>query len=493
MKIVRILLAILLLAGVFVAGYGYGRWYGPLKAGAPARNAGEQRYHCPMHPTYISDKPGDCPICGMRLVPLRSGEDRAAAAEPGRKILYYRDPHDHAYTSENPGLNPETGNDLEPVYEGSPESMPPGTVRISAEKQQLIGVRYGTAELTAGVRTVRAVGKVAFDETRISRVHSRTEGWVDRLFVDFTGKLVQKGQPLLTLYSPELLASQQELLLAARAKEVMLTSPLRSAADHSVNLLDAARRRLEQWELSDAQIEQVIETRKPIRNVTLHAPAGGYVLERKVFANQKIGPEMELYTIADLSRVWIMADVFEFEAPLIRHGQPARVSLSYAGGRSFPAHVDYIQPQVDPTTRTLQVRLEVNNPALALKPDMYVDVDFRIALPQNLTVPAEAVLDSGERKTVFVDRGNGFLEPRRVETGGSSGDRIIILSGLQAGERVVTSGNFLIDSESQLKAAAEGMTVGGAAHDHGATSPFAPVPPPAPAQAAPGGGAHQHD
>jgi RND family efflux transporter MFP subunit len=180
-------------------------------------------------------------------------------------------------------------------------------------------------------------------------------------------------------------------------------------------------------------------------------------MERKAFPKQRITPDTELYVIVDLSKVWIMADVFQNEAPMIREGLPARVALSYGGGQAFSARVGYIQPQVDPMTRTLKVRLEADNPVLALKPDMFVDVDFQVAMPRRLVVPAEAVLDTGLTKTVFVDRGNGYLEPRQVETGEQIGDRVEITKGLKAGERIVTSGNFLIDSESQLKSAAGGM------------------------------------
>ncbi len=409
-----------------------------------------------MHPAYKSDKPGIAPDCGMKLEPVYADEGPAPAVPKG-KILYYRDPKDPSYKSDKPGLNPETGSELEPVHEGHPSTFAPGTVQISPEKQQLIGVQYGVAEVTGGARTLRALGKVTYDETRISHVHTRVEGWIERVFVDFTGQLVRQGQPLLTIYSPELLASQRELLLAAKARETMKKSPLASAIDQSEALFQAARRRLEHWDLSADQIEQVLKTGEPIRTVTLYAPTGGYVLERKAFAHQKVTPESDLYTVADLSRVWIMADVFESEAAMVRPGQPARVTLSYYPGRSFSAPVTYVQPQVDPMSRTLKVRLEADNPGGILKPDMYVDVDFRLALPSRLTVPAEAVLDAGERKTVFVDRGNGYFEPRQVETGDRLDGRVVILKGLAAGERVVTSGNFLIDSESQLKAAAAGM------------------------------------
>jgi RND family efflux transporter MFP subunit len=274
--------------------------------------------------------------------------------------------------------------------------------------------------------------------------------------VNFIGELVEKGRPLLTVYSPEMLASQRELLLAGKARTVMAGSPFPAAIDQSESLVRAARRRLELWDLSDAQIEQVLRTGEPIKNITVYSPIAGYVTDRKVFPNQKIMPDTDLYTVADLSRVWIMADVFEYEAANIHMGQAVRVTLSYAPGKAIQARVNYIQPQVDPMTRTLKVRLDADNPRMLLKPEMYVDAEFHVELPRRLTVPVDAVLDAGERKTVFVDRGNGYLEPRQVETGEHEGGRVAILKGLQPGERIVVSGNFLIDSESQMRAAAAG-------------------------------------
>ncbi|MCL4401288.1 MAG: efflux RND transporter periplasmic adaptor subunit [Acidobacteria bacterium] len=393
-----------------------------------------------------------------------------ARAKAARKILYYVDPMHPAYKSDKPGIAPDCGMKLEPVYadqapadeletvHADDAAAFPGAVRISTEKQQLIGVRYGKVEVAGGTRVIRAEGKVAYDETRIAHIHTKVDGWIDKVFVDFTGQLVKKGQPLLTIYSPEMLASQNELLLASKARDIMKGNPLESALDSSESLLRAARRRLQLWDISDAQIDEVLKTGQPIKNITLYSTISGYVTGRKAFANQKVTPELDLYTIADLGRAWIIADVFENEAASVHVGQQARVSLSYDSGKSFTATVSYIQPEVDPVTRTLKVRLNVDNPGYVLKPDMYVNVEFRDSVPPSLTAPAEAVLDGGERKTVFVARGNGFFEPRRVETGETNGGRITILKGLKAGETIVTSGNFLIDSESQLKAAASGMT-----------------------------------
>lgn len=415
----KAILAVVLLAAAFLAGFGYGRWYGPRPAQAVAAKA--HGYHCPMHPNFRSDHPGECGICGMRLVPDEADAPKAA------------------------------GEDM--------SQMPMGTVHIPAEKQQLIGVRYGTVEEAAGMHTFRAAGRVAVDERRIAKVQSKTEGWIDQVFVDFTGKQVEKGRPMLTLYSPELLASQHEYLLALKSREILKSSAL----GESESLVRAARKRLELWDLSGAQIAEIERSRLPVTNITLTAPISGYVTARNAYPKQRVMPETELYTLVDLSRVWIMADVFENEIAQVREGMAATVVLSNAGGRRLAARVDYIQPQVDAATRTLQVRLEAENPGLLLKPEMFVDVEFAVGSPRRLSVPAEAVLDAGLRKTVFVDRGEGYLEPRQVETGDRIGDRIEILKGLKAGERVVTSGNFLVDSESQLRSAAAGM----AGHQHG--------------------------
>ncbi len=456
MKAIRILGFLAVIAAAFTGGYVYKAVKGAASGGKSERKV--LYWIDPMHPAYKSDKPGTAPDCGMKLEPVYAdGGGPSTAPAAGRKVLYYRDPKDPNYKSQKPGLNPETGGTLEPVYADDISAMPVGTVQITPEKQQLIGVKYGEVERGGGSRTIRAVGTVAFDETRIQHVHTKVEGWIDQVFVDYTGQLVNKGQPLMTIYSPEMLASQRELLLAAKARDTMKNNPLPAAFNQSDSLLQAARRRLELWDLSDAQIDQVLKTGQPVKNVTLYSPIAGYVTDRKAFPQLKIMPDTDLYTIVDLNRVWIMADLFEYEAPNIHAGETARVSLQAVPGKTFPARINYIQPQVDPATRTLKVRLDMDNPGLVFKPDMYASVEFQVNLPVQLTVPADAVLNAGERKTVFVDRGNGFFEPRQVTTGMRDGDRIQILSGLHGGERIVTSGNFLIDSESQLKAAAEGM------------------------------------
>ncbi len=370
------------------------------------------------------------------------------AAPAARRILYYVDPMHPSYTSDKPGIAPDCGMPLEPVYAddvqhgGVPletEAGPAGAIRISPDRQQLIGVKYATVEAGGASRTIRAVGKVAVDETRIGHVHTRVDGWIDQMFVDFTGDAVVKGQPMLTIYSPEMLASQEELLLAARARDVM------------PSLFDAARRRLQLWDLSDDAIARVLASGQPIRAVTVRAPMDGVVTDRKAFPNLRVTPDTDLYTITDLSRIWIVADVSEPDIMSIRTGGSARVVFQSPGMAPLIARVSYVQPELDPQTRTLKVRLDAANPGLRMKPEMFVNVEFAVSSAPQLSVPADAVLNTGDRRTVFVDRGEGYLEPRDVTIGDYVGDRVTITRGLAAGERVVASGTFLVDAETQLK------------------------------------------
>jgi RND family efflux transporter MFP subunit len=422
MKLAKLLFTVISIAAAFAGGFGYGRWYG-VKAGKP----GERKilyYVDPMHPAYKSDRPGIAPDCGMKLEPVYADGGPAASAQ----------------------AQPDA------------EALPAGTIQISPEKQQTIGVRYGTAEYTTADETIRAVGKVAIDETRVVRVHPKVEGWIEHVYVDFMGAEVRKGQPLVTLYSPEMLASQQEYLLALRARNVMRDGgAIPGAVANSDSLIEASRRRLELWDFSQGQIEEIERTGKAIHSITVFAPASGFVTARNSFPSQRATLDTELYAIADLSMVWVMADVFEGDMAKLHLGQTATVRTPLAGGAAITARVDNIVPQVDPQTRTLKIRLDVANPGMKLKPEMFVDVEFPIGAPRRLTVPVDAVLDSGQKQTVFVDRGNGNLEPRQVQVGERLGDRIVILGGLKAEERIVTSANFLIDSESQLKAAMSGM------------------------------------
>jgi RND family efflux transporter MFP subunit len=389
----------------------------------------------------------------------RYGLWHAKPSEAKRQPLYWVDPMHPWYKSDKPGIAPDCGMQLVPVYPGdegryqTKSGLPPGTVEVSPENQQLIGVEYGKAAYETLSDPIRAAARVTLDETRVAKVQSRIDGWIDRVYADFLGKQVKKGDPLLTVYSPEALATEQEYLLAAKAHALMSHGAMPQMVTGAENLVAAARRRLELWDIAGQEIDEMARTGEPIKNLTLHSPAAGFVTERNAFPGQRITPETALYTVADLSTVWVVADVFEYEAGGVQVGQPAEFASQAMPGRTFKGRVNYILPQVDPATRTLKVRIELANPGFELKPDMYGEVRLDSSAGRRLVVPESAVLDSGDRQTVFVDRGSGYLEPRPVRVGTRAGGRVEILSGLRAGERIVTSGNFLLDSESQLKSA----------------------------------------
>jgi Cu(I)/Ag(I) efflux system membrane fusion protein len=304
------------------------------------------------------------------------------------------------------------------------------------------------------------------DEARVARVQSRAEGWIEQVHVDTTGRAVKRGEALVHIYSPELVASQQEYLLALKARETMHHSSMENLHASGDALVEAARARLEgHWRLDAATLAEVERRGEPVRSIAIPAPINGYVLTRNAYANQRVTPEMELYTLADLSRVWIMADVPEADAAGVRLGQAASVELVSAPGRRIMARVTNLGPQMDPQTRTLKVRLEADNPHLALRPELFVNVEFHTSTGKHLRVAEDAVIDTGLVQTVYVDKGNGVFEPRRVQTGERGDGKVEILSGLDAGERIALSGAFLLDSESKMRGVAPQPQSAGQPHD----------------------------
>jgi Cu(I)/Ag(I) efflux system membrane fusion protein len=384
--------------------------------------------------------------------------DGTAEKKQERRVLYWVDAMNPTRRYNKPGKAPD-GMDLVPIYadENSSAEMSPNTLKIDPRKLQMIGVQYGTVGYGPLTKTVRTVGRVTYDETKIARIHTKVEGWIDKVFVDFTGKLVEKDQPLISIYSPDLLSTQQEFLIARKAKDYLGNSQIPDVASNANSLYDAARERLRLWDINDAQIQELETRGTPMRALTLESPVSGFVLTRNAFDKQRVTPDTELYTIADLSTVWVLADVYEYEVPMIQLGETAVMKLSYFPGRTYTGKVSYIYPQLDNATRTLKVRIEFPNPGFELKPDMYADIVLQVNFGKQLYVPEEAVLDSGNEQIVFVSQQAGYFEPRRVELGGRVDGKEIVLSGLRAGERIVVSGNFLVDSESRLKSAMGAM------------------------------------
>ncbi len=391
---------------------------------------------------------------------------RSGPAE-GRRILHYVDPMHPAYTSDKPGIAPDCGMQLEPVYadggpgpagSGGSGPVPSGTVTITSEKQQMIGVRVAPVEKASGTHALRILGRVAADETRIYRINAAVDGWIRHAYPNSVGSLVRKDEILAAYFAPEFLGAMQAYIYALGAMDRYQSTGKETPAQiASTNLnIKQYRDALANMGMGDRQIDEMANTRKITESVMITAPETGFVLVRNVSPGQRFERGAELYRIADLSRVWILADLFENEARYLRPGMWVTASLPRQG-RAFRARVSDVPPQFEPSTRTLKVRLLADNRDLALRPDMFVDIELPVRYSPTIAVPADAVLDSGLRKTVFVERGNGIFEPRKVETGWRLGERVEIVKGLMPGERIVVSGNFLVDSESRLKAAAAGI------------------------------------
>lgn len=422
-------------------------------ASADAAEQSVQQYTCGMHPMIITDEPGICPICNMDLTPLKPAGGAASSSPAGeRAIKYWVAPMDPTYIRDEPGKSP-MGMDLVPVYED--EAATGSIISIDPVTSQNMGVRMGLVVRKDLSRTVRTVGLVGYEEPKQFSVNSKIDGWVERLYVNETGQFVKKGAPLLEIYSPALVSAQEEFLLALNNNQALAQSPFPSIADGAKRLLDASRRRLKLWDISDRQISRLEISGEVAKTLTLYAPNDGIVSMKMVTEGQFIKSGMELLLLSDISKVWVYADIYEYELPWVKIGQKARIILPYVGSETIESEVSFIYPFVEPKTRTVKARLDIENPDFTLKPEMYVNVRLETEPVENaLTVPVEAVLHSGEVQTVFVALGDGKFEPRRVKTGIQSDDGDIeIVQGLFEGEHVVTSAQFMLDSESKLREA----------------------------------------
>jgi Cu(I)/Ag(I) efflux system membrane fusion protein len=332
-----------------------------------------------------------------------------------------------------------------------PQEMP--AAEISPEKRQLIGVRTEEVKEVTLSKTIRTVGRIQYDERRLATVNTKFEGWIEKLHVNYTGRYVKKGEILAEIYSPELLATQREFLTLLKwAQRRGEGGPWESSLIQDAQaIVEAARERLRLWDMPEEQIQEVERTGKPVRTVKIFSPASGYVIEKMVTLGMRVMPGEKLFDIADLSTVWIVADIYESELPFVRIGMPARVTLSYIPGSEFSSKIDYIYPSISPETRTAKVRLTLTNPKGVLKPQMFTNVEIKVDLGRRLVIPAEAIIDTGTRQIVYVDKGEGLFEPREVKVGLRTQEVAEVLQGLRPGERVAASGAFLLDSEAQLK------------------------------------------
>jgi len=376
------------------------------KAGAESADGGEggdiAYYTCSMHPSVKKHEPGTCPICSMDLVPVTR------------------------------------------------EEVETGVIMVDAQRRQLIGVRTALVESRPVVVTIRAVGKVAYDETRLSDVSLKYRGWIGTLHADAPGQLVRKGEPLFTLYSPELYAAQEEFLAALASQKAARETTAPDRADY---LVEASRQRLRLWDLEDAEIDRIAERGQAAKYLPITSPVTGYLVEKAVVEGAAVQPGMRLYRIAALDRVWVEAEVYESELPLVSVGQDAEVTLPYLPGETFRGRVSFVYPFLEGRTRTGRVRIELANRGLQLKPDMYATVMLKADRGERPVVPEEAILYAGPRRLVFLDLGEGRLRPQEIQVGLKSSDAYEVLSGLKVGDRVVSSGNFLVGAESRLKSA----------------------------------------
>ena len=392
------------------------------------RVAAEQRWTCPMHPEVREKGPGKCPKCGMDLV-LETAATVAGGLTQGQAA-------GAEYSSE-------------PQRAG---------VQIDLRRRQLAGVRTVAAQRSELTRSVRAVGIVRYDETRLTDVNLKLEGWARKLHADYTGEFVRQGQPLLDLYSPDLLATANEYLLALSTRDAMQDSQVADARTQADRLVESARQRLLLWDIGAQDLRRLEETRRADASVTFRSPVTGYIIEKPVVEGMKVMAGQTLYRIADLSSVWIEADIYESDAPFVKTGARAAVTIDAYPDERLSGRVTYIYPFVEEKTRTIKARFAFPNPRLRLKPGMYANVELETSLGGGVTVPADAVLDSGSEQTVFVALGEGYFEPRVVRAGVRSNGQVQIVSGLKAGEHVAAGAAFFLDSESQLRAAAGGWT-----------------------------------
>lgn len=436
-----------------------------LTGGGTSSADGEQAgqlWTCGMHPQVIQDKPGTCPICGMKLVPVKgsgTAEKSGGKPEGERRIKYWRAPMDPTYISDNPGKSP-MGMDLIPVYEGEEEELAPGTIKIDPLFVQNIGVVSEKVERTDIPFTIRTVGTLTYDDSQIAWINTKYEGWIEKVYVNYVGEPVKKGQRLFEIYSPQLVTTQKEYLQALEYAQRMETGGYPDIAGRAQALLKSSRERLAYWDISEEQVAELERTRQLRRTLTVVSPVTGMVVQKMDQAlegmNAKAG--MNLYKLVDLSTVWVEVEVFEHQVPWLKVGQRALVELPYEPGKQHAGRVRYLYPYFNDKTRTMKVSIELPNPGQQLRAEMYANVVFDVPAARGvLAVPEEAVIHSGTRNILVLDLGNGRFQVKEVTLGVNGAGLWEVKEGIHEGDRVVVSSQFLIDSESNLQEAIRKM------------------------------------
>jgi len=445
-------------------GSGIGYWFSSgMATGSSAQQsvATEPKvlfYRNPMNPAVTSPIPAKDEM-GMDYVPVYAEDKQVKEVKP----LFYRNPMNPAVTSPVPAKD-EMGMDYVPVYpeENSGSGAPTGTVRIDPTIVQDIGVRTVAVKRATLSRNIRTIGRVTYDEQRVARLHPKYDGWVEKLFIDKTGDRIKKGSMLLSIYSPQLVATQEEYLLALDNEEKLKDSPFADVREGAASLLRSSQERLQLLDVPKHQIELLAAERKVMKGMHIHSPFDGIVMNIGAREGERITPQTELYMIADLTRVWVIVDLYEDDIPWVRKGDTAKMEVAGIPGQTFTGKVAYIYPYLEAKTRTVKIRLEFSNKGLALKPEMFANVDIQSNKKLDaIVIPAEAIVRTGTQEQVFIQRSPGQFEPRKVTMGVSSNGQTQIVSGLKPGEIVVTSSQFLIDSESKLKEATAKMLAAG--------------------------------
>lgn len=392
---------------------------------------------CTMHPSVRMKDPGKCPICGMDTVPVKSEPPEEETTEDSESMAEMKG-HDHSAMGVRKSSQGDSGKSV---------------FQVSPDRQQLIGVKTSEVLTRNLDKEIRTVGTVVLDESKIYNVQTRITGWIEKVYADFTWQHVRAGDPLFSIYSPELVSAQEEYLLALKSKDILSDSQFSDISGGARSLLKASRKRLKLWGVTDAQIREIENKGASIESLVIYSPVTGHVAEKNAYENMFVEPNTLLYKIADHTTAWVQVDIYENEISQVKLGQPAVMTLQSYPGEEFKGEVTFIWPHLDHESRTVKVRLEFPNPDLKLLPQMYANVDLLIPLGEMLTVPESAVLRTGKKDLVFVDLGKGNMEIKRVQLGQKAGGYYEVLRGLREGEKVVTRANFLIDSESQVQAA----------------------------------------
>lgn len=450
-----------------------------------AGTAGEEKnqlWTCGMHPGVIQEEPGSCPICGMTLVPVKdsaSGTTSSSTPQEERKIKYWQAPMDPTYIRDEPGKSP-MGMDLIPVYEDEAETAPAGTVKIDPVFVQNMGVQSVEVKRTDIPFTIRTVGSLIYNERQIYWVNTKYEGWIEKAYVNYVGEAVTKGQELFEIYSPALVTTQKEYLQAIHYAERLAGSNYPDISARAGSLVESSRERLRYWDITDAQIRALEKSGEIRRTLKMVSPVAGLVVEKmdQALEGMYLKPGMNVYKIVDLSTIWVEAEIFENQVPWLKVGQRALIEIPYQPGKRYSGTIRYIYPFLNAKTRTLKVSIELPNPGQQLRAQMYANVTFNIPSAQGVVaVPENAVIHSGERNVVVLDRGNGTFQVTEVILGVNGDGRWEVKEGLEEGDRVVVSSQFLINSESNLKEAIRKITSDreGTQDSDGAASPM-PAP-----------------